>query len=475
MTKDEEASEEIGDFSPEDEVLKAMIDNSHDGIVIINSSYEIEYANREACRIFGGTKEDLVGHDFRPLVVDEDRDLVSKRFEIRRQGGSPPSVYKFRLKRKNQSPVTLEARVELAQDSQGNLKSIAHVLDVTQQETDKRALREAQRRNRILVETMNEGIIMNDDDDRIIFANDSFCDMLGYDREDIMGKKWMKFTQDQDKEMALRRAKKRRKGKKGRYEVTWLNSQGEEVPTIISATPYFGQNGDYVGSFAVVTDVSSLKEMEQTQRFYLDLLTHDIANQLQVIMTAAGLVDCDLPRYYVREARDDILESVELCNRLITKVKRISQLRDLPRHEVNLTDVIAYRTQVLKRVHCVEVITKGLDKEIQVLADDLLGDMLWNILENAVYHNPKPEKKIWIEVEVTDGSVEIAVADNGPGISDPRKEEILDTNKRRRGVGLMLVSQMIKKHGGSICIEDRVPGKVTEGAKFVLTLPLVES
>ncbi|MGM0687435.1 MAG: PAS domain-containing protein, partial [Promethearchaeati archaeon] len=34
----------------------------------------------------------------------------------------------------------------------------------------------------------------------LFFANDSFCDMLGYDREDIMGKKWMKFTQDQDKE-----------------------------------------------------------------------------------------------------------------------------------------------------------------------------------------------------------------------------------------------------------------------------------
>lgn len=474
MTNDEENSEPIRDFESEDEVLRTMIDNTHDGIVIIGEDGKFEYVNREACRIFGGTEEDLIGLDFREKLVEEDRELVSKRFALRREGVELPPVYRFRIERKNGTPVSVETRVELAKDDEGNLKTIAHVLDVTERERDKRTLREVQRRNRILVETMNEGLTMDDEDGRIVFANDAFCEMLDYKREDVIGEKWISFTKEQDEELAVRKRRDRMKGKSERYELVWENSEGEEVPTIISATPYFNQSGEYVGSFAVVTDVSLIKEMEKTQRFYLDLLTHDIANQLQVIMTAAGLIDCDLPRYYVNEARDDILESIELCNRLITKIKRGSQLRDLPRTKVNLSDAFHERIRVLKRVHSVEVFTKGLDEDIYVIADELLSEMLWNLLENAVRHNPKPEKKVWIEVEVLDDSVEIAVADNGPGISDSRKKDLLDTTKRRRGVGLMLVSQMVKKHDGSIRIEDRVPGKVSEGAKFIVSLPLAE-
>jgi PAS domain S-box-containing protein len=474
MTNNEEDSEPIRDFASEDEVLRTMIDNTHDGIVIIGEDGKFEYVNREACRIFGGTEEDLVGLDFRKKLVEEDKELVSKRFALRREGVELPSVYRFRVERKNGTPASVETRVELAKDDEGNVKTIGHVLDVTERERDKRTLREIQRRNRILVETMNEGLTMDDEDGRIVFVNDAFCDMLGYEREDLIGEKWLSFTRNQDEEMAARKTMNRKKGKTERYELVWEDSQGEDVPTIISATPYFDQSGEYVGSFAVVTDVSLIKEMEKTQRFYLDLLTHDIANQLQVIMTAAGLIDCDLPRYYVHEARDDILESIELCNRLITKVKRGSQLRDLQRTKVNLSDVFHERIRVLKRVHSLEVFTEGLDEDIYVLADELLSEMLWNLLENAARHNPKPEKKVWIEVDVLDDSVEIAVADNGPGISDSRKKELLDTTKRRRGVGLMLVSQMVKKHDGSIRIEDRVPGKVSEGAKFVLTLPLAQ-
>lgn len=473
MTGDDN-SEELQDFASEDEVLRAMIDNTHDGIVIVGDDYRFEYVNQEACRIFGGTKEDLIGLDFRKRIVKKDRKIVAKRFEMRRQGSEIPATYGFTILRKDDTPVKVEVRVELARDDQGDLKTIAHVLDVTEQERDKRTLREVQRRNRIIVETMNEGLTMDDRDGRIVFANDAFCDMLGYDREELIGEKWFTFTRDQDEDLAMRKMRSRRKGETERYELIWLNSRGEEVPSIISAAPYFNQSGEYVGSFAVVTDVSLIKEMEEIQRFYLDLLTHDIANQLQVIMTAAGLVDCELPPYYVHEARDDILESVELCNRLITKVKRGSQLRDLPISKVNLTEAIEERIKVLNRVHSAEVVTEGLDRDIYVLADDLLSEMLWNILENAVRHNPKPDKKVWIEVEILDNYVEIAVADNGPGISDSRKEDLLDRKKRRRGVGLMLVSQMIKKHGGSIRIEDRVPSKVSEGAKFVLTLPLAE-
>ena len=104
------------------------------------------------------------------------------------------------------------------------------------------------------------------------------------------------------------------------------------------------------------------------------------------------------------------------------------------------------------------------------LPDVLLGEMIWNLLENAARHNPKEKKEVWVEGKSKSGVYKLSVADDGPGLSASRKEAVFQERKHGGGVGLTLVSQMVRKYGGSIEVDDRVEGSPSLGAKFTITL-----
>lgn len=106
---------------------------------------------------------------------------------------------------------------------------------------------------------------------------------------------------------------------------------------------------------------------------------------------------------------------------------------------------------------------------MDVVADELLGEVLDNVLINAVQHNPDPDPTVWVETTVNEETVEVSIADDGPGISDERKSTVFDRTTKEfedpgSGFGLYLVKEIIDSYGGDIEVEDNDP----EGAVFRL-------
>jgi len=81
------------------------------------------------------------------------------------------------------------------------------------------------------------------------------------------------------------------------------------------------------------------------------------------------------------------------------------------------------------------------------------------------------EGEVHVEARVADGSLEITVADDGPGIPDAQKERIfqpyVSTKGRGSGMGLSIVDRIIRDHGGTITVADNVPN----GTVFTMVLP----
>ncbi len=458
-----------------EDFLQEIIVGSHEGIVIIGDDYKFEYISPNAHDIFGGTSDDLLGKDFRQYLRKETADDLAKRYRSRRKGKYEPVSYPLEITRKDGEKRIVKIRASVLTNGLGKTKTVLHILDITKQEENARALKDSERRYRTLVETMNDGLVIDDENGIIIYANDAFCNLLGYEINELIGKHSTNFIKDIDPEFMDSKIARRREGESERYELDWIHKSGRIIPTLLSANPFFNAKGEFTGTFAVVTEISEQKEAEEAVQLYLDLLTHDIANQLQVIVTSSSLLDETLPSSYLGDAKQDIMDAVERCNRLITKVKRAAQLRTLPISEVEITEIVEEKAKVVERIHSANVKMKGFSKEVYVYADTLFGELVWNLLENAARHNPKPDKKIWITMKMNKKSVVLTVADNGPGISDARKQALFETGKRAGGVGLTLVSQMTRKYNGTIRVEDRVPGKSSEGAKFILKLKRVQT
>jgi PAS domain S-box-containing protein len=464
----------LGEVKVTQQILEHLMSHSHEAIMIVNEGYQIEYINEIAKDVLGRPAEGYIGRDFRDFLEKDVASRVSQKYKKRQSGDIGPGAYRIVVTRVGGDKANLELMASVVPTKSQGKKTVLHILDITQQVADRKALEQSEEKYRTLVETMNDGLSIDDENGYIVYANKAFCDMLERDPEEIIGHGWVDFTKGKDRKFVENKREERKAGISDHYELTWETKSGKEVPTIVSAMPYFSPDNVFLGTFAVITDISPQKEAEESIQFYLDLLTHDIANQLQVIMTSSGLLDEELPDSYIEDARMDIQDAVERCNRLITKVKRAGQLRHLPTAKVNLTEVVEEKASVVRRVHGADVKIVGLVDMIIVHADALLGELIWNLLENAARHNPKEDRKIWVEINRLGDMVEISVSDNGPGISDRRKKALFDKSKRSGGVGLTLVSQMATKYGGQLEVFDRVPGEPSKGAKFVLTLRLAE-
>lgn len=457
-------------ISVDNNIIDAIIQHSHSGITLIGEDFTIEFVNEQGARIFGGTQQDLIGNDFRKFLQKDSIKTVAERYQKRRKGEKVPTTYPFHIIRKDGEERTIEGRADAVKCSDGKIRTFAHFLDITQIERGQELLEDSQRRYRILVETMNDGLAIDAEDGILTYANDAFCKMLNYTTDEIIGKPWYSLASEIDTDTIKQKTEQRRSGMSEKYELYWTSSTGEKIPTIVSATPLFNRSGDFMGTFAIVTEISVQKDAEETIQFYLDLLSHDIANQLQVIMTSTGLLEEDVPASYTDDARRDILDAVDRCNRLITKVKRAGQIRQIPLSDIDLQQVIEEKTQILERVYNAKIHRAGTKSPTLVQADVLLGEFVWNLLENAARHNPTENKEVWIEVRTKRKSVILSIADNGPGLSDTRKTNLFIERKYGAGVGLKLVRQMIRKYGGSIEITDRISGTPSEGSKFIVTL-----
>jgi PAS domain S-box-containing protein len=125
-----------------EERFRSVVENSHDAIVIIDRSHQMVYANDQLCHLLGEPRQKLLGRDFRDYVDPSDVMRVMDIYRQRREGGSPPGRYEFRLIRKDGEELWVETSSSLISDSQGLVQSVAQLLDITGR---KRAEREKAR------------------------------------------------------------------------------------------------------------------------------------------------------------------------------------------------------------------------------------------------------------------------------------------------------------------------------------------
>ncbi len=251
---------------------------------------------------------------------------------------------------------------------------------------------------------------------------------------------------------------------------------------LVTCTPVMGKDQNISHIIHIATDVTdrkaiqrSLTETAEAASLYLDLLSHDMRNQLQGIILSTDLIEseCGPIATGVTEAVEGI---VYKAHSLITKVQAT---KDLPNSEIEDIDIIELLNRFTSygfvpdnsvKIH----ITKNIDTAI-ARANEFIYNAIWNLIENAITHNDHSEKHIWITLDSNRDGFDLIIEDNSRGITDDKKLTLFDPNRRYGGVGLHQVQRITKKFNGRISISDRVEGDHSQGAKFVLWIPKGEA
>ncbi|MEE9353167.1 MAG: PAS domain-containing sensor histidine kinase [Candidatus Thorarchaeota archaeon] len=455
--------------------FKTSVENSLAGIFQIGHDFRFEYMNDKLCDMVGRTRSELLGHDFREFLHPDSVDLVADRYVKRQRGENVPSIYEFKIIRKDGASRDVEITSTTMMGRDGKMNTIAQLLDITEEVESKRALEESERRYRDLVETMDDGLAMDDENGVITYINDALCKMLGYAREEIVGLSGYEIFHSISKNGYGRRSIARAEGITEHYEAELLTKNGATVPVMVSACPLPTENGDYKGSFALFTDISELKSVEAEARFLLDLILHDIGNQLQLVLAGADLAHKESSPEVIETAQQYILDGAHRCIDLIHKVRSAEESKVEPLRPVDLIEVLIGEAHLLARQHGVTPRIKNLPETLMVNADSSLSQLVWNIMENSAKHNRNPKKRIWVNGRRVKGNkFKLVIADDGPGLSDSKKIQVFNSERRFGGVGLHLVRRLVKKYGAVLEVKDRVRDKPGKGLKIVMTFDILE-
>ena len=160
-------------------------------------------------------------------------------------------------------PVTI-----LRRDERGSIVGFLGVaVDITERKRVEKAIRESEEKYRTLMENMNEVVVLVDSDDRILFVNKKFTELLGYSAEEVLGRfgyDLLLFGKDALAVEGLSR--QLRSNNAGQFEVSLWKKNGERVDFLASGSPLYSGGRNAVGYIGTLTDITDRKLAEKELR-----------------------------------------------------------------------------------------------------------------------------------------------------------------------------------------------------------------
>ncbi len=232
----------------------------------------------------------------------------------------------------------------------------------------------------------------------------------------------------------------------------------------------------------VIGDVTEIKRAEEDARaahgvalLYQDITGHDIRNAMQAILIATDLLATDDLDPSKQNLLDHIYDAVVECSDLIATVQGTANLLSTPLEKTSLSFTLRSCLELFSEDQKdVRIERRVSAKDAIVHADRFLSNLILNLLSNAVRHNSSDEKMVWVDLSEDQEGYIISVSDNGSGIPDDMKKNLLNPNRRSGGVGIHQCVQIASKYGGRLAIVDRVEGKPDMGARVDVWLPKIE-
>ncbi|MHB8780517.1 MAG: ATP-binding protein [Candidatus Geothermincolia bacterium] len=268
-----------------------------------------------------------------------------------------------------------------------------------------------------------------------------------------------------------------------RADFRLLRADGRLAWIEMAFIPVYDLEGDFLGSRASLRDVTENHDLQErllrSERLAVlgelaGSVSHELRNPLNVIKSSSFFIKSRMAEgeEKISSHLERIERSVERADRAIGDLLTFSRLKPPEMQPTDLQKVIEAGVSDMK-------LPAGVGLEVAaeqaplVLADPVqLEQLLQNLVLNSVQAS-QDAGQVRIELSSRNGSAEIAISDDGCGISPadlPRVFEPLFTTKAKgTGFGLAVCRRIVEEHGGHIGIES----EQGRGTTVTFTLPLM--
>lgn len=445
----------------------AAMENSIDGIAILNADGSYVFLNQAHARIYGyDSPEELLGKSWRTMYDEKELDVFDhNHMPVLFKNGSWRGE-SVGLRRDGSRFVQ---EVSLTKLEDGGL--ICIVRDTSEMAQDKEALRRSQEQLKSVFDNAFIGIYRTTPEGKILMANPALVRMLGFESFEILihGQDANSLYLEQNREEFLREIDE--KGYALDMETIWRKADGSTMIMRDSARAIKDSDGNtqyYEGTIEDVTERRKVEEALQKANDKLNLLNsitrHDILNQLILVQGYSDLIkDKDTEKRFTAYLK-------RIDRALMTIKRQIEFTRDYQRMGVkepiwqSILETFN-RTLAPLEVQGIEILTEG--KDYDIFADSMLEKVFYNLLDNTLRHGVNANR-IKLRIEPSENGLTITYSDDGVGILTRDRDHIFQMGfGKNTGLGLFLVRSIL----GFTQIEIVEEGKEGEGVKFVITAP----
>ncbi len=305
-----------------------------------------------------------------------------------------------------------------------------------------------------------DAICLIDPNWRIIFVNQATVELLQEKSEDqFIGKSVLSFMNPKYHRLVIKDLKQCLLNRQGDIaEYTLTGKDGHNVLVEASASVMIDESGNPKAIVCVVRDIRARKRTEgfstsvaHRAMLALDIITHDLSNQLQMMMLSTELLQKSNITQPATDFLDIMTESLLKCKQMISEVELMEQLvggslETKPLDKV-LQDALMHLIESRDDV-CVHANLQVADALIW--ADESLDQLIHMLLDNVYTHSTQEEKHIWVRLQSVNGGYQLSVGDTEAGIPDSFREPLFNAEWQQSEISLYLCRTIIEKYGGRL-------------------------
>ncbi len=324
-------------------------------------------------------------------------------------------------------------------------------------------LRSKQEELTIITNNMNEGLVLLNGQQNVLFINESAAKIFGFSAKDVIGKNILTVDRAQEVQDILQKISTSGKGE-GLYE-----KEGH----------YYQLSGSSVngsGSVILIYDITEKMNSEKLRREFSANVSHELKTPLQSILGYAeimknGLVRDEDKQRFLERIHAEAGNMIELIQNIM-ELSRLDENKTLDAFEnIDLLELAKSVTLRLKHKAQSKGVTIDVTGSAAVVCGvpSILSEVLYNLVDNSIKYNKDNGK---VSVNVQDGKNEVAVrvSDTGIGIGAADRERVFERFYRAdkshskeiggTGLGLSIVKHGVLFHQGRVELESE-PGKGT--------------
>ena len=373
-------------------------------------------------------------------------------------------------------PLPQESRTDELADLSNTFGQTAVKLDRTI-----KTLTEERNRSAAVLASMEEGVAVIGNDQRVVYCNSAFCRDAGMANSSCEGRPVMELIRHSDLLSMVQKALSGSETIHGEVVVGSIRTRSFAV----TAAP-ISFEGATTGAVMVLHDITEIRRLERARRDFIANISHEFKTPLTAIqgfaetLLGGALDDAQNRMRFLEIIREHALRLGRLTDDLLKLAQIEAGQMKRETRPVAISEIVDPCLEVTRIKAEQKGLLLGVDyaRDLPMLMGDVRAfqEILQNLLDNAVRYTPSGGS-IRVKAGVEGSELLLSVSDTGIGIPKADQDRIFerfyraDAARSREsggtGLGLSIVRHLVEAHGGRI----RVESEVGQGSTFFVYLP----